>query len=125
MKLIWYDPRITFRNLKENKDVNRLGTKDIEKIWSPKLLFIDSDQVGIIRAADGDQGSADISKYSSRGTVRIVRNGKPKPNPLNELDEDYLYLGNENAIMMTNYVVVKLILKNVPLNWYDQLIWET
>ena len=53
MKLIWYDPRITFRNLKENKDVNRLGTKDIEKIWSPKLLFIDSDQVGIIRAADG------------------------------------------------------------------------
>ena len=125
MKLIWYDPRITFRNLKENKDVNRLGTKDIEKIWSPKLLFIDSDQVGIIRAADGDQVSADISKYSSRGTVRIVRNGKPQPNPLNELDEDFLYLGNENAIMMTNYVVVKLILKNVPLNWYDQLIWET
>ena len=104
MKLVWYDPRITFRNLKENKDVNRLGIKDIEKIWSPKLLFIDSDQVGIIRAADGDQVSADISKYSSRGTVRIVRNGKPQANPLNELDEDYLYQGNENAIMMTNYV---------------------
>ena len=108
IKLIWYDPRITFRNLKEKKDANRLGIKDIEKIWSPKLLFIDSDQVGTIKAADGDQVSADISKYSSRGTVRIVRNGQPQPNPLNELDEDYLYLGNENAIMMTNYIVVKL-----------------
>ena len=108
IELIWYDPRITFRNLKDDTDANRLGIKDIQKIWSPKLLFLDSDQVGVISAADGHQVSADISKYSSRGNVRIVRNGKPKPNLLNELDEDYLYLGNENAIMMTNFVVVEL-----------------
>ena len=108
LKLIWHDSRITFRNLKENKDSNQLGIKDIENIWSPKLLFHDSNQIGIVRAAAGNQESVDVSRFTGTGTVRILRNGHPQNNPLEELDEDYLYPGNENAVMMTNYMVVTL-----------------
>ena len=104
--LLWYDSRITFRNLKTNKDENILSMKEIDQIWSPELMFLDSDNVGIIKA--GDQVSKDASKFSGKGSVRILRHGYPRQNPLLELDEDYLYPGKENALLMTNHMVVRL-----------------
>ena len=104
--LLWYDSRITFRNLKTNKDENILSMKEINQIWSPELMFLDSDGVGIIKA--GDQVSKDASKFSGKGSVMILRHGNPQHNPPKELDEDYLYSGKENAILMTNHMVVKL-----------------
>ena len=109
IKLWWYDSRITFRNLKTNKDKNILSQLEIDQIWSPELIFLDSNQVGIIKA--GDYVSKDASKFSGDGTIRILMQGKPQSNPLKEVDEDYLYSGKENALLMTNYMVVKLACK--------------
>ena len=110
IELIWHDERITFRNLKQNIYDNQLNTRDIERIWSPKLLILDSDEVGIIKAAAGNQISEDLSltKFSGSGSVGIRRNGPHKNNNLNEIDEDYLYSGSENAIIMRNYVVIRI-----------------
>ena len=103
----WYDSRITFRNLKINKDENILNMNEINQIWCPELIFWDSNEIGVIKA--GDQVSKDTSKFSSgKGTVRVLRFGIPKHNELKELDEDYLYAGKENALLMTNRMVVKL-----------------
>ena len=106
VKLMWYDSRISFRNLKPSKDDNQLSISEIDKIWSPELLFLGSDEIGLIKA--GNPPSEDPSKFSGKGDVRILRNGQPYNNPLEELDEDYLYPGNENALLMTNWMLVKL-----------------
>ena len=104
--MLWYDPRITFHNLKIYKDENILNTEEIGKIWSPQLKFYNSDEIGVVYA--GDQVSADPSKFTSKGTVTIFRNGDHQYNALDELDEDFLYPGIENALFMTNYIVVRL-----------------
>ena len=106
VQIWWYDSRIIFRNLKINKDKNILNKHEIDQIWSPELMFLDSNQVGIIKA--GDHVSKDVSQFSGKGTVRILRQGNYQHNPLKELDEDYLYPGKENALLMTNHMVVKL-----------------
>ena len=108
MRLIWNDKRITFRNLKPDEKDNQLSVKDIGRLWSPKLLFLNSDQIGVVRAASGDITSADVSKFSGTGTVTLIRNGHPINNPLKEINEDYLYPGNNTAMVMTNFMVVRL-----------------
>lgn len=105
IKMIWYDPRITFRNLKMNKDeINLLSIEEIGKIWSPQLKFVDSNEIGVVEA--GDQVPTGV--FTEKGTVTILRNGDHQNNALVELDEDYLYPGNENALLMTNHLVVRL-----------------
>ena len=106
IKMWWYDSRINFRNLKINKDENILSLKEIDQIWSPELIFWDSNEVGVIKA--GDQVSKDASKFSGKGTVKVLRYGDHQHNPLKEVDEDYLYPGKENPLLMTNRMVVKL-----------------
>ena len=46
----------------------------------------------------------------------VHRNGSPKENKLLEIDEDYLYPGNENPIIMVNYFTTKLGCK-FDLKW--------
>ena len=107
VELLWYDPRITFRNLKPKKDDNQLNANEIDQIWSPQLKFLNSDEIGVIIA--GEQGSSgDLSKFSGKGSVSIRRDGNHQLNPLDELNEDYLYPGKDNPIIMTNSIVVRL-----------------
>ena len=60
MRLIWNDERIIFRNLKPDERDNQLNVKDIDKLWTPKLLFLNSDQIGVVRATSGDILSAEV-----------------------------------------------------------------
>ena len=85
---------------------------DLHKIWSPKLRFDNSADFYFIEATSGNQ-------KSGRGTghVKIIMKGQPQHNSLTELYEDYLYTGNENAIVMDNHMVVKLECK-FNLKWY-------
>ena len=92
--LKWLDSRLTFRNLEYNDFFNQLNNEEINKIWTPSLLFKHSK--GTYIKAGGD------------GTVWVKRNGSKQLNQLSELDEDYLYSGNENPIIMVSKVHVKL-----------------
>ena len=87
----WFDSRITFRNLKPTHYENQLNDEERDQIWKPELLFLHSK--GIQR---------------HRWTVTVHRTGMPKLNKLTEINEDYLYAGNENHITMVDYIVVKL-----------------
>ena len=74
---------------------------DIEKIWSPKLYIKNS--IKTYTYVQAGQESRD-----NTGNVRIRRRGSPKENDLMEIDEEYLYPGNENPIVMANYFIIKL-----------------
>ena len=97
--LKWFDSRIIFRNLKPSDYENNLDIVEIEKIWTPKLYVEYSHQVYV---------EAGQKTQDGKGYVMIHRNGYPKENELSEMDEDYLYPGNENPIIMVNYLTIKL-----------------
>ena len=101
IQLEWFDTRIIFRNLKPTAYENKLDIMNIEKIWTPKLYI---------------RRSRDAHMEARRGPVRIQRNGSPKGNKLLEIDEDYLYHGNENPIIMANYFTINLGCK-FDLKW--------
>ena len=98
--LKWFDSRLTFRNLKPSNLENELNNVEINRIWSPKLLFPDSKGFIFINAGDKGDGK--------NGYVWVHRRGLRQLNELSELHEDYLYSGSENPIIMTNYLQVKL-----------------
>ena len=79
----------------------------IQKIEIEGNSILNSDEIGVIKA--GEQGSSgDLSKFSGKGSVSIRRDGNHQLNPLDEINEDYLYHGKENPIIMTNSIVVRL-----------------
>ena len=58
------------------------------------------------------------------GNVVVHQKGSPQQNELSEIDEDYLYPGNENPISMENYFVKKLGCK-MDLKWYVCKCFQT
>ena len=108
IKLQWFDDRLVFRNLKEDYQQNLLNEYEIDELWAPGLLILNSNQV-FIRAGEETEGS--------NGIVRVHKKGLPQQNALSEIDEDYMYPGIENYISMVNYVTVKLHCK-FDLQWF-------
>ena len=105
----WFDSRITFRNLKPTDLENKLDILEIKKIWTPKL-FIENPIKAYTYVEAG------YNSKESKGNVRISQNGPPKENGLLEIDEDYLYPGDENPIIMVNYFIETLGCK-FDLRW--------
>ena len=42
-KVTWRDPRLNFFNLKQSKDAKSLNSSEAKSIWTPKLLFVNSE----------------------------------------------------------------------------------
>ena len=93
--LSWFDPRITFRNLKENERDNILNDSEKSKIWLPTLIFTNSNF--------GQRTLAD-----NESSLIIKRLGKPTKNPINEIYEDYLYKGAENPLVLSRFYTATL-----------------
>ena len=108
IKLNWFDSRIVFKNLKPTGYENKLDYSEIEKIWTPQLYFNNS-LYFYMKAGQMSDGII--------GNVVVHQKGSPQQNELSEIDEDYLYPGNENPISMENYFVKKLGCK-MDLKWY-------
>ena len=84
-----------------------LENLEINEIWSPNLYIANSNNIYM----KAQQENQDI--YVA---VRIHRNGSSEQNELSEIDEDYLYPGNENEITLENYFHIKLVCK-FDLKW--------
>ena len=105
VEMRWYDSRIFFRNLKSKFKNNQLSFEEIKKIWTPALCFLNSELNYVIA---GQQHDEKFTDFAGKGYVVIDRNGMSQKNPLEELDEDYVYPGNENSLIMENWMVVVL-----------------
>ena len=104
----WFDKRIIFRNLKATDYENQLENLETNEMWTPNLYIAYSNNIYM----KAQQVNEEI--YVA---VTINRNGSPKQNELSEIDEDYLYPGNENPITLENYFRIKLDCK-FNLQWY-------
>ena len=103
----WFDSRIIFRNLKATDYENQLEYFEFDEIWIPNLYIMNSNNIYL----KAKQENKDIYVV-----VRINRNGSPKQNELSEIDEEFLYPGNENSISLINYFQIKLGCK-FDLKW--------
>ena len=45
LRLKWYDPRLTYFNLKLDKISNKATNKKAERIWQPRIIFKNTEAV--------------------------------------------------------------------------------
>ena len=82
VRMEWFDPRITFRNLEKSSNENLLDLDEVGQIWIPQLLILNSNEEKRQLPFIAQGNELDFS-------VKIGRLGKPQGNPLEEIDEDY------------------------------------
>ncbi|XP_068237916.1 uncharacterized protein [Palaemon carinicauda] len=80
----WKDSRLTFSNLKNNIEMNLIGSNDV--IWRPKVFH-----------EEGSGSKVDINERDSQ--VFVKRNSEPLADHPTRLKEDEQYRGSENIIV--------------------------
>ena len=91
----WYDPRITFRNLKDQKEENIISLEESNHLWLPSLCFKNSNL-------------GQRTKVDSETSFHIKKRGQYKYNEIREIHEDYIYEGIENPLVLSRYYTVAL-----------------
>ena len=84
----WSDSRIVFHNLHENQGLNSLRQEEKQKIWTPTLVFDNTDQK--IRTVTDAESSISVKKEGD-----FVRNS------IDNVDNVYMYSGAENPLEMS------------------------
>ena len=90
----WKDYRLTYYNLKEEKEANIISMEDGNEMWIPPLVF---------------NNTNDNTKVQNNEDANIVirRLGMHTVAPILELNENYVYSGAENNIVLNMGYVVK------------------
>ena len=83
----WFDSRITFYNLHGNQGLNSLIQREKEEIWTPSLVFDNTDQK--IRTITDAESS-----------ISVRREGNLTRNRVDNVDNAYLYHGENNPLEM-------------------------
>ena len=85
----WLDSRIMFHNLHENQGLNSLLQKERQEIWTPTLVFENTDQK--IRTVTDDESS-----------IAVKKRGDFERNTIDNVDNVYMYNGAENPLEMSH-----------------------
>ena len=88
LRMEWYDPRVTFYNLHKNQGLNTLVEQEKAKIWTPSMIFDNTDQK--IRTTTDEES-----------LVSVKREGYYSRNTIDNEDNVYMYDGAENPIEMS------------------------
>merc|ERR1712214_277991 len=88
MTLRWRDSRVKFRNLKKENFLNTVGREDAAKIWYPQLTFYNTKDM-------------EETKYNDKSVITIQRNGTATISPLKALQNDHIYSGVENELILS------------------------
>ena len=114
VNLEWLDPRITFYNLHENQKLNSLVEKEKEKIWTPSLIFYNTDR--------NTRTTTD-----KESIISVKREGNFTQNTLEDLDNTYVFRGEDNQLDMNRVYETEWIC-DYQMNWFPfdtQKCWMT
>ena len=107
LTLIWKDSRVSFRNLKEDTFLNTVGREDAGKIWYPKVIFYNTKDM-------------EETKYNDKSVITVNRNGTPTVSSLKEIQNDHIYKGEENELILSQVYTTQFIceydLRNYPFD---------
>ena len=92
ISLQWKDNRATFYNLKPASYLNALSSEEIETIWLPLVVYVNTDQKVTTRLGWVNEWVTDIN---------VLREGNFTLSKQDVVDETYLFKGSQNSLVMT------------------------
>ena len=92
INLEWMENRATYYNLKSESYLNALSQEEINTLWLPRVVYLNTDQQQTTRLGENWEWSTDIN---------VKREGNPTPSGEEVLDETYFFKGEENSLIMT------------------------
>ena len=114
VNLEWLDPRITFYNLHGNQKLNSLVEEEKQKIWTPSLIFENTDE--------NTRTTTDMESI-----ISVKREGNFTQNTMEDLDNTYMFRGEDNPLDMSRVYETEWIC-DYQMNWYPfdtQKCWMT
>ena len=92
IKLHWKDNRATYHNLKPSSFLNALSLEEINSLWLPLVVYVNTDQQLTTRLGWVNEWRTDVN---------VQREGNFTRSEQEVLDETYLFEGSENSLVMT------------------------
>ena len=90
--LEWKENRATYHNLKSESYLNALSKDEINSLWLPLVVYLNTDQQETTRLGENWEWST---------YVNVKREGNFTRSGDEMLDETYLFKGDENSLIMT------------------------
>ena len=88
----WFDPRITFTNLNQDSNFNKLTEAEKQKIWKPIIEFSNTKYV-------------DTTVIDKEVVAKVLKLGNKTKSDGSLLYNTYNFLGKENLIQFNRYIV--------------------
>ncbi len=88
LSLRWHDSRLTFYDLKEDRDLNTLRVMERDEIWTPEIIF------------HNIKGKVE-SLNDRKAYLTVSREGTYKRSAASTLENAYIYEGRENPLTMS------------------------
>ena len=88
LKLVWFERRATYHNLKEKVSQNTLENDDVKTIWIPKLIY------------ENNKDNSNTHSEMHKSSIVVRREGNLTRSGLYDVDETEVFKGNENPIEM-------------------------
>jgi hypothetical protein len=129
MTLTWKDSRVTFRNMKELSYLNTIGSEDATKIWYPRLLMYNTENMDetkvcpIVTCIIGSRANTNyifFSQYDQKAVMTIIRNGSSSASKLHAIHNNHLFRGADNRIKMSRvYTTRDFIYQTITMQMYN------
>ena len=100
----WYDPRLTFHNLKTDTGLNALSPEEKQKIWVPSLVFANTE----------NRLSTLVDKDS---IVTISRTGNYTLPGTEDVENTHIFAGSENKITLSRFYNIRFLCY-YSMQWY-------
>ena len=91
INLEWKENRATYYNLQTRSYLNALSREEIDSLWLPLVVYLNTDQQETTRLGVDWEWST---------FVNVQREGEPTRAGYEVLDETYLFKGDENSLVM-------------------------
>ena len=100
----WFDPRLTFHNLKADTGLNALSPEEKQKIWVPNLVFANTEN-RLSTLVDEDS------------ILTITRSGNYTLPDTEDVENTHLFAGLENKITLSRFYNIRFLCY-YNMQWY-------
>ena len=101
LRMVWYDYRLRYYNLKRDRSLNSLSRTEIDQIWIPYVVFSNTEN------SENTKGIGPLNlnieksliKGDDESEVTIERGGNYTESSINIMEEINIFEGDENSII--------------------------
>ena len=90
IRLEWIDSRLTFNNLRNPPKVNGLQPMEMEKIWFPNFVFVNTK-------------NKEFSLLDSKSIIKVLKLGSGSLSDNEDFEMKHIYFGMENPLQYIRF----------------------